>query len=100
MNNNEEVFAALTEMLDQDRINLHIYYKGLIALSYEYILEGDEQRAIEILLIPPEQYYTDIQPVQLMGDDLYRDVMVRLGTWLKENEHTLLLKTNVPSAYA
>jgi len=56
-----------------------VYYKCIVSLAYEYLLDGAQQEGLQQLMRVPISYYKEVQPKQMKEDHMYRDLVVLLS---------------------
>src|SRR5258706_10013852 len=69
-----EVLAALKDLHDVGAIDDPTYYKGIVAIAYEYATDDDLGAAVGLLLKAPASYYLNDQAKQLAEDPDYAEV--------------------------
>jgi hypothetical protein len=95
----ESCYKALKDLYVTGQLNPDDYYKGVVAVAYQFAQRGEVSRAMELLLVPPEDYYRNSQLDQMRIDADYREVVVQFAHWIATNCDEFI-KPNMPSALA
>ena len=96
--NDEKVFLALRDLFERGKLAADDYYKGLVALAHSMVLSGQVARAMDILLIPTQDYYEIRQLEQIQQDPDYRVVVVEFARWMLEQTFTNLKPNMSPAS--
>lgn len=78
----QEEFQALNDLYRQGVLTANIYYKCLVCLAWEHLSEDEVSQAVSLLNIPPKEYYTDVQPEQMLADAAYFEVALDVANAL------------------
>lgn len=55
------------QLLTSD-LTVELKYKGLVLIAYEYVTTGWPEEAISVLFPVPQEYFSNIAPVQMRQD--------------------------------
>lgn len=56
-----------------------VRFKLLVSLAYEYLLAGEDQKAFQLLDRPSAEYYRDEMAEQMLADELFAELVVKLS---------------------
>ena len=55
------------------------YHKCLVSLGFEYLVAGETNKGLLLILKVPSDYYRLVQLQQMEEDSMYRDLVIGLG---------------------
>ncbi len=77
-----EAVKAMRDLYKNGQIEAAIYYKGLVALAYEFAVGNETGWVTKLLLEVPVSYYKDDQPQQMVEDEDYATLCLELSRLL------------------
>lgn len=77
-----DAVRAMRDLLKLGSIPVEIYYKGIVALAYEFALGGETGWTTKLLLEVPLTYYKENQIQQCMDDPTFAECCLELSRLL------------------
>ena len=85
----DTVYRQVKDLYDTDHLPAELYNKSLLALAYEYMLEGDINSTIQMVSECPKAYICKTMSEHMDDDDKFKLCVIKLVKMIDESSINL-----------